>query len=99
MKTLLRTSLAMIALSLVACVGPTYQLPPAYNGPLATIKNSGKELSPFKAEIFSVEKIDGLASPLQSPMATPYGGGPFVTMREAQAQIPARKTQIADLRS
>lgn len=94
MKTFFLTSLSLVSLCLSACVGPAYQLPPGYNGPLATIKNSGKELSPLKAEVFNVYKIDGCYSHLKSPMATPYGGGPFVTLQTSEAQIPARKTQI-----
>jgi len=76
------------------CVGTSYQIPVGYTGPLATLKNSGSAVSPVRAEIFNVNKIDGLYSNAKSPMATPYGGGPFVKLRESYSEIPAKKVIV-----
>lgn len=76
------------------CVGPSYKIPAGYTGPMATLKNSGSAVSAVRAEIFNVYKIDGLHSNAKSPMATPYGGGPFVTLRESYTEIPAKKVIV-----
>ncbi len=80
-------SLAATAVLLSSCVS-SYTLPEGYSGPTAIIKDTAIKTGATKAEAFQVSKINGQFD-RSSPMATPYGGGMLVTLRESKRTVPA----------
>jgi hypothetical protein len=76
-----------LAATLPSCVS-TYKIPEGYAGPTAIIKDTATKTGITKAEAFQVSKINGLMD-TTSPMATPYGGGLAVSLRESQRTVPA----------
>ncbi|MEM9238072.1 MAG: hypothetical protein AAGB14_14970 [Verrucomicrobiota bacterium] len=75
------------ALLFSSCV-QYYSLPEDYAGPTATIVNRGEAHDAFKSSVFRVAEIDG-KQVTSTPMKTPYGGGPVVTMGESSVVVPA----------
>jgi hypothetical protein len=65
-------------------------MPEGYAGPTATVKDTASKTGMTKAEAFQVAKINGLID-TTSPMATPYGGGIGVSLKESKRTIPAGK--------
>lgn len=76
-----------LALLLPSCVS-YYSLPDGYTGPTATIKDTASKTGAVKAEAFQVTKIEGETEG-NSPLATPYGGGMVVTLRDSSRRVPA----------
>lgn len=89
----LKCALLMAVAVLPSCVS-YYRIPEDYNGPRATIKDSATNVSPVKAEVFRVHKIDGQLD-ANTPMATPYGGGMGVTLRDSKREVPARSLTLS----
>ena len=81
-------SLVIVA-SLSSCV-TTYKIPESYTGSTAVIKDTAIKTGMTKAEAFQVSKIEGQFD-ATSPMATPYGGGMVVSLKESKRTIPAGK--------
>jgi hypothetical protein len=79
-------SLAIVA-SLTSCVS-NYKIPEGYSGPTAILKDTATKTGITKAEAFRVTKINGL-NDTKSPMATPYGGGIGVSLKESVRTLPA----------
>ena len=93
MNRLLLSSSLLLTCLLPSCV-QYYRLPEGYTGPTARIINTGEAQDAFKSSVFQVSKIDGKIVPT-SPMQTPYGGGPVVTMGDSSVEVPANQpTQI-----
>ncbi len=80
-------SFAVLAVSLSGCVS-TYKIPAGSTGPTARLKDTATQTGSMKAEAFQVSKINGLRDTM-SPMATPYGGGMSVSLKESSRAIPA----------
>ncbi|MDQ8191774.1 hypothetical protein [Roseibacillus persicicus] len=80
--------LALVSATLLSNCVSYYRLPDGYTGPRATVKDTATQVTPLKAEIFRVQKINGETDG-NTPMATPYGGGMGVVLRSSQREIPA----------
>ncbi len=85
----MKTSLLILPLFLTisSCVS-YYSVPEGYTGPTATIQDTATKTGVIKAESFQVSKINGQFDN-NSPMATSYGGGVGVTLKESKRTVPA----------
>lgn len=77
-----------LSLAFLTSCGSYYSLPDGYTGPTAIIKDTASKTGAAKAEAFQVTKIEGKTEG-NSPMATPYGGGMGVTLRDSSRRVPA----------
>ncbi len=84
---------AAAVLSLASCVS-NYQLPKDYTGATAVIRSSHEEVGLVKAKGWYLSEVDGKMVHQGSPIATPYGGGMAVTLKERETVIPARTTTL-----
>ncbi len=82
-------TLPFIAILVSSCIS-SYQLPEGYTGPTAVIKDTASKTGAIKAEAFQVSKIDGKLD-RNSPMATLYGGGMGVILKDSKRIVPAGK--------
>ncbi|NJM38938.1 MAG: hypothetical protein HC845_14310 [Akkermansiaceae bacterium] len=80
----------LIAVGMLSSCVSYYEIPKNYSGPTATLKDSSIATHFAKAAVFKVAEIEG-KTPKSSPMATPYGGGMGVTLRESSRPVPAGK--------
>ena len=84
---------AAAVLSLASCVS-NYRLPKDYTGPTAVIRSSHEEVGLVKAKGWYLGEVDGKFVPNSNPVATPYGGGMAVTLKERETVIPAQTTTL-----
>jgi hypothetical protein len=86
---------AALMLPLASCVQYYHQPAPGTTA-TATLVNTSSGHDAFKASVFKVEKINGKLS-TESPMKTPYGGGPVVRMGESKVMIAANQPAVVEL--
>jgi len=83
--------LVTISLLLSSCANNTYKLDPNYSGATATIRDTSLATSKLKAQIFTVDKINGQRD-TTSPHNYVYGGGPQINLKQASRKIPTTET-------
>lgn len=95
---LTRLAAVLIITWMSGCETP-YSISKDYSGPRAVIKDTAVERTPQsgKAEVFRVLRING-AVDNNTPMATPYGGGPMVTLRDSRREVVAGQPLTLTLR-
>lgn len=80
-------------LALPGCIS-TYALPEAYSGPTAVIHSSSETVSSVKGKGYYVSEIDGKTVSKSSPMATPYGAGMAVILKDTETKVPAQPVTL-----
>lgn len=86
-------AIASVGFAMLFSSCATYELPPGYSGATASIRSTGKNVSSVKGEAYYIIAVNG-KSAMHSPMATPYGGGMFLSLRERTLQVPCEPLDL-----
>ena len=85
---------SVLTILCVSCASSnTSKLPDGYMGPVSVIKDSNRQPSSVKAEVYTVSEIDGKTHN-QSPYEDGYGGDLQASLTKYSRKVPARKVLL-----
>ena len=88
-------TVAALCVSLSSCVS-YYELPEAYNGPVATIRSTSNSKNTVSIESFEVSQINGVLVQ-GGTQGTAYGAGMAASTKEHSVDLPANQPVTVQL--